>query len=190
MYIFFDTETTGIPRNYKAPVTDLSNWPRVVQLAFVQTDAAGVEVAAAEVLIKPAGFTIPADATRIHGITTERALAQGVPLAGALGQFLVSLEAARVLVAHNISYDENVLGAEFLRAGLVNPLPARQRVCTMQAATNYCALPGKYGFKWPTLAELHRKLFGAELQDAHSALADVRGCARCFFKLKALGVIG
>jgi len=30
MYLFFDTETTGLPRNWKAPVTDLDNWPRMV----------------------------------------------------------------------------------------------------------------------------------------------------------------
>src|SRR5690242_11033355 len=123
MYLFFDTETTGIPRNYKAPVTDLTNWPRVVQLAFLQTDDAGNHLAAQQFIIKPEGFSIPPDAASIHGITTERALAQGIPLAQALEQFLASLPPTKVLIAHNMAYDENVLGAEFLRAKFPNPLP-------------------------------------------------------------------
>jgi hypothetical protein len=35
MYLFFDTETTGLPSNYKAPATDLNNSPRLVQLAWL-----------------------------------------------------------------------------------------------------------------------------------------------------------
>jgi DNA polymerase III epsilon subunit-like protein len=190
MYLFFDTETTGIPRNYKAPVSDLANWPRVIQLAFLLTDGAGVLQAAQQFLIKPEGFAIPADATRVHGITTEHALAKGVPLGAALGEFLACLKSAQTLVAHNMAYDENVLGAEFLRAKLANPLPKAKRFCTMQAATNFCALPGRYGnFKWPSLSELHVKLFGKDFKGAHGAQPDVQACATCFFALRAKGIV-
>jgi DNA polymerase III epsilon subunit-like protein len=189
MYLFFDTETTGIPRNYKAPVTDLANWPRVVQLAFLQTDESGMVLAAEEFVIKPEGFTIPADAARVHGITTEQALKHGVPVSQALNEFLACLQSAKTLVAHNMAYDENVLGAEFLRAKLSNPLPRIKRVCTMQSTTNFCALPGPYGFKWPTLAQLHQKLFQQDFKDAHCALADVQACAKCFFQLRKLSII-
>src|ERR1035437_8574656 len=145
MYLFFDTETTGIPRNYRAPVSDLENWPRVVQLAFLQTDGAGEHLASHQFVIKPEGYVIPADAARIHGITTEHALAHGVPLRQALDQFLACLKTAKTLVAHNMSYDENVLGAEFLRAKLENPLPKANRICTMQSSTTFCGIPNKFG---------------------------------------------
>ncbi len=191
MYLFFDTETTGIPRDYKAPVTDLGNWPRVVQLAFLLTDGAGVPVTERQMLIKPEGFTIPADATRVHGITTAAALTGGVALAAALGEFAVCLKMAKTLVSHNMAYDENVLGAEFLRARLGNPVAQAKRVCTMQGTTAFCALPGKYGkFKWPTLSELHGKLFGRDFAGAHGACADVGACAKCFFELRGRGIIG
>ena len=190
MYLFFDTETTGIPRNYKAAVTDLGNWPRVVQLAFLLTDGAGTPITLQELLIKPEGFTIPADATRVHGITTEEALAKGVPMEAALGEFVMCLKAAKMLVAHNMAYDEKVLGAEFLRVGLGNPLPGMKRLCTMEAGTAFCALPWKYGkFKWPSLSELHIKLFGKDFKGAHGALPDVHACATYFFALKAKGAI-
>ena len=38
MYLFFDTETTGLPRNWKAPVTHLNNWPRMIQIAWIACD--------------------------------------------------------------------------------------------------------------------------------------------------------
>ena len=189
MYLFFDTETTGIPRNYKAPVTDLANWPRVVQLAFLSADAQGTILAAEEYIIVPDGFVIPPDAARVHGITTERALAEGVPLTAALDDFAGALQAATALVAHNISFDTNILGAEFLRAKRPNPLPGKKQICTMQSATDYCAIPGPYGNKWPTLTQLHAKLFNEPLPNAHAALADVLACAKCFFELQKRGVI-
>ncbi len=40
-YLFFDTETTGLPANYKAHFTDVHNWPRVVQLAWMLADDEG-----------------------------------------------------------------------------------------------------------------------------------------------------
>jgi DNA polymerase III epsilon subunit-like protein len=72
MYLFFDTETTGLPRNYKAPVTDLNNWPRLVQLAYIQYDRNDNKISGGDYIIKPNGFIIPEDVSRIHGITHER----------------------------------------------------------------------------------------------------------------------
>src|SRR5579862_5897903 len=155
MYLFFDTETTGIPRNYKAPVSDLNNWPRVVQLAYALTDEKGEIKSSTQCLIKPVGFEIPRDAQRIHGILTEKAMKDGIDLSIALDGFMKCFQSAKALVAHNMSYDENVLGAEFLRAKRPNPLPNAKRICTMHSTTEFCRIPGKYGFKWPTLSELH-----------------------------------
>ena len=59
MYLFFDTETTGLPKNWKAPVTDLSNWPRLVQLAYLLTDGERKKIYGGDFIIKPVGFTIP-----------------------------------------------------------------------------------------------------------------------------------
>ena len=59
----------------------------------------------------------------------------------------------------------------------------------MQASTNYCGLPGKYGYKWPNLMELHKKLFGHGFEEAHNAAADINATSKCFWELKKLGVI-
>lgn len=73
-YIFFDTETTGVPKNYKAPSSNTDNWPRLVQLAWILTDDHGETINSGNLIVKPNGFTIPTEASRIHGITTEKAL--------------------------------------------------------------------------------------------------------------------
>ncbi|HET7116363.1 MAG TPA: hypothetical protein VFI29_07720 [Hanamia sp.] len=51
MYLFFDTETTGLPKNWKAPVADLNNWPRLSELhyklfrtGFEETHNAAVDI--------------------------------------------------------------------------------------------------------------------------------------------------
>jgi DNA polymerase III subunit epsilon len=189
LYLFFDTETTGIPKNYKAPVSDLRNWPRLVQIAWLLVDKNGVEASSAEYIVKPDGFTIPLDAAKVHGITTEVANARGVDVNIALNAIVKDIESAQTLIAHNIAFDEKILGAEFLRAGYANHLEAKQRHCTMQSATDFCRLPGPYGFKWPTLNELHNKLFHESFVGAHRALVDVRACAKCYFDLKRLKVM-
>ena len=188
-YLFFDTETTGIPRNYKAPAADLANWPRLVQLAWMLTDDQATEIASAQHIVKPDGFTIPKDAARIHGITTEMAMQNGSDLKSVLAEVAPDIGDASVLVAHNIAFDEKILGAELLRAGYPNLVESKKRRCTMLETTDYCSLPGPYGYKWPTLQELHLKLFNESFAGAHRALADVRACARCYFELRRLLVM-
>ena len=87
MYLFFDTETTGLPRNWKAPLSDLNNWPRLVQLAWLHYDKDGNKIAENNYIIKPDGFTIPVDASRIHGISNEIALSKGISLQEVLSEF-------------------------------------------------------------------------------------------------------
>lgn len=189
MYLFFDTETTGLPKSWKAPVTDLDNWPRMIQLAYLLADADGNKLAAGDDIIKPVGFTIPDDAAKIHGISTERALKEGRDLRVVLTEFRQALGLTECLVAHNISFDEKILGAEFLRNNMPDVIPSKKRICTMNSSTAYCAIPGPYGNKWPKLAELHQKLFQAGFDGAHNAAADIAATAKCFWELKRLGVI-
>ena len=189
MYLFFDTETTGIPRNYKAPASDHRNWPRLVQIAWLLADEKANEVASAEHIVKPDGYTIPQDAAKIHCITTEMATQDGIDLKVVLTAITSDINKASTLIVHNIQFDEKILGAEFLRVGDINVVESKQRKCTMQEATDYCRLPGPYGYKWPTLKELHMKLFNKSFEGAHRALIDVRTCARCYFELKRLKVM-
>lgn len=189
MYLFFDTETTGLPRNWRAPVSDLNNWPRMVQLAWLEYDHTANLLKSVDYIIKPEGYHIPTDASRIHGITTERALAEGISMQKALAEFSEAVRNADMLVAHNMSFDEKIVGAEFLRNNFENILVKKKRTCTMEAGTNYCRLPGSYGnYKWPKLSELHYKLFKTNFEDAHNAAVDIKITAKCFWEMSKLGL--
>jgi DNA polymerase III subunit epsilon len=189
MYLFFDTETTGLPKNYKAPVTEVDNWPRLVQLAWMLYDAAGVLVERNNTIVQPEGWTIPDAAARLHGITTEQAMIQGFPVGYVLKHFERALGEADLVVAHNMAFDEKVVGAEFLRLGLPDFVHDKRRACTMLASVSYCALQGQYGFKWPKLRELYKKLFGCEFEGQHNAANDIEATAKCFFELKRLNIL-
>lgn len=189
MYLFFDTETTGLPQNWKAPVTNTANWPRMIQLAWLQYDFNGHLLASGNHIVRPEGFTIPWDAVKVHGITTEKALSVGEPLVNVLDTFENVLRASSVLIAHNMSFDEKILGAEFLRNNRANYLNGKKKVCTMESSTNFCALPGPYGYKWPKLPELHYKLFRTGFAEAHNAAVDIQITVKCFWELKRLGVL-
>jgi DNA polymerase III subunit epsilon len=191
MILFFDTETTGRPLNYKAPVIDSRNWPRMVQLAWVQTDKEGNILQEGNHIIKPVGYTIPNDVVKIHGITTDFALENGEDLTTVLAQFEAQIQANKLIVAHNIEFDDSIIRAEFHRFSMSTVLPQKKQFCTMKSKNiiNYCALSGPYGFKWPSLSELHKKLFTEDFGNAHNALNDVKATAKCYWKLKELGVI-
>lgn len=188
-YLFFDTETTGVPHDYNAPARNTSNWPRLVQLGWILTDESGNEISSGNEIIKPEGFSIPSDASRVHGITTEVALRDGKPLKQVIESFLKDTKGIRCFVGHNVSFDQRVVGAELYRLGITDTVSTARSFDTMVAATDYCKIPGAYGYKWPKLIELHRKLFGCDFEDAHDAMADITATKKCFFEMKRRGLI-
>lgn len=189
MILFYDTETVGLPRLWNAPATDLANWPRMIQLAYILCKDSGEVISRHQCLIKPEGFEIPVAASNIHGVTTERAMAEGINLEQAISDFEKACNEALFYAAHNINFDRKIVGAEFIRTGRENPMDSKPNICTMQSSTKFCAIAGPYGPKWPKLQELHKKLFGFEFDGAHDALADVDATARCFFELRRLGIL-
>lgn len=193
MYIVFDTETTGKAKSFSAPITDFNNWPRMVQIAWKVFDKNGIEIDSQNLIIKPQGYIIPDDAIKIHRITNERAKAEGIPLREALQKFAQVVKNNKYLIAHNITFDENVVGCELLREGMHNYIPDILHIDTMTSTTEFVGLPnkmGRSGFKYPSMTELHEKLFGKGFEDAHDALVDVAALAKCFFKLQEIGVLG
>lgn len=186
-YLIFDTETTGLPKSWKASLTRLDNWPRMVQLAWVLYDESGNKLQQQERIVKPDHFIIPQTASKIHGISTEKALQEGFPLPEVLDEFCAILKRGRIiLVAHNMSFDEKIVGAELLRMKIESDFFKLPKICTMKSTIDYCNLPGK---KYPQLAELHYKLFQSNFQGAHRADSDALACGRCFFELKKRKIV-
>ena len=186
MYLIFDTETTGLPKKWKAPITDTDNWPRCIQIAWQLHDEFGQIVESQDYLIKPEGFNIPYDAEQIHGISTQLADEKGFELNEVLEKFNIALSKTKFVVGQNVGFDLNIMGSEFYRMGVetnLNSLPLLD-TCTEKTA-KLCELPGGRGgkFKLPTLTELHKHLFGSAFGEAHNATADVEATTRCFLEL-------
>ena len=191
MYIIFDTETTGLPRNWNAPITDTDNWPRVVQIAWQLHNDMGEIVESRDFLIDPDGYNIPYDSEQIHGISTELARQQGVALVDVLSEFNIALSKAKFVVGQNVQFDLNVWGCEYHRMGIKSQMVdmAVLDTCT-EVTASICKIPGGRGgrFKLPTLTELHKFLFNQAFGEAHNATADVEATTRCFFELMRRGV--
>ncbi len=192
MILVYDTETTGLPRDWNAPLKDGENWPRLVQLAWQLHTPDGKLVSRGNRIVKPDGFTIPYNAAKVHGITTERATEVGLPLTEVMEEFGRDLDQAEHVMGHNIEFDVNIMGAEWIRLGAsAERVTDKALIDSKDEATEFCAIPGGRGgkFKWPTLTELHEKLFGEGFGDAHDAAYDVDATAKCFFALVQRGVI-
>lgn len=192
MFLIFDTETTGLPQNFNAPLTDFDNWPRAVQVAWQLHDLDGKLVEVKDFVIKPEGFDIPYNAAKIHGITTEVAQHYGISLEEAMAEFSRDVDKATFLVGHNIQFDVNILGCEYLRMGQSNILEGMATIDTSNETANFCQLPGGKGggYKYPKLEELHFKLFDEGFAEAHNAAADVEATTRAFLELVRIGQFG
>ncbi len=192
MFFVFDTETTGLPNNYKASYKDTDNWPRLVQLAWQIHDKSGKLVENHDYIIKPDGFTIPFVSQQIHGISTEMAEKEGRELKEVLAIFEESLQNAESVAGHNITgYDIPVIRCEYFRMGMETQLPTKKVLDTQLMSMEYCKLGGGKGgrYKFPTLGELYEKLFQEHFEESHNAAADTNANARALIELIRLKVI-
>lgn len=197
--LFYDTETTGLPL-FKEP-SNHPDQPHIVQLAAFLVDLdTRVTLASMDVIIRPDGWTIPDDMTAIHGISTQKALALGIPEAQAVEMLLALQENAGRRIAHNETFDARIarIGAKrFIdqrNPGLVIPpsddWKARPAECTARLATPICKLPPtakmRGGNKTPTLLEAYQHFFGQEFSGQHTSRGDALACMRVYFAIQDL----
>ena len=187
MLLFFDTETTG-KANFDLPA-DHPSQPRLVQIAFqLYTNQGTNPLHSLCCIVKPDGFTIPDEATDIHGITTSLALGIGVKPTWILNAFTQLWEKSTVVIAHNIDFDLMVILNEWSRLGIVRPKEPTT-FCTMTASTNVLKLPGKYNnYKWPKLSEAYAYFTGKQLENEHDALVDINATKTVYDGLTKLGL--
>jgi DNA polymerase-3 subunit epsilon len=194
MYRFvFDTETDGLPNDRELP--DHPSQPHLVQLAAMVFDEQWVPRATYAVIIKPDGWTIPDEVVKIHGISTELAIAVGVPLVVALASFNHLARACNVHIAHNTPFDMKIITTAYHRAGRAKQMVALNCKDTMQMALPILKIPPTekmvkagfgHKFKNPNLTECVRFFFNEELEGAHDALCDVKACARIYKQILEL----
>lgn len=185
----FDTETTGLPvREGK-----LEQQPYVTQFASQTFDydpktRRFQEISRFNQLVKPP-ISIPEDCIRISGIT-DAMVADKPTFAQISEQVLAIFKNSDLAVAHNLSFDQEILGFEMERLGLSkNFLPATT-YDTLEGTRNLCKLPGKTpgSYKAPKLMELHQFLLNEGFQEAHNAEKDVEALSRCVRVLLQNGI--
>lgn len=162
MYLFFDLETTGLPKKRGLSYKHLYNWPHIVQISWYISDADintnvdnVVDIDKSNVdepniddikdyIIKPSEFEIPIESSNVHGITNEYAIKNGMDLKTVLNIFACDLQKTDVIIAHNIEFDSNVLLCEMMRLGMddeINLFKSIYKICTMKETTELCKIP-------------------------------------------------
>lgn len=191
--LFFDTETTGLPRQSE-PLTHPSQ-PHMTQLGLI-LEVNGHDALVIDTLIKPNGWEISPKASELTGITLDMCEADGIPVADAMEMFVIAAENADLIVCHNTAFDTKLLAMEYLRLQPERKpyeyLSGRPSLCTMKTSTPVCRIPkkdGRTGYKWPKLEEAIKFFFDEELENAHSAIVDIKATRRLFNKLKELGYL-
>lgn len=172
--LIFDTETTGLPKSRQSASIEPNIWPHIVSISWVILDSDLIEKKRSYI-IKPLGWEIPDEVVKIHGITTEKANAEGKELSSVIGEFLA--ESYDVLVAHNLEFDLNVL-YNAIKWDLELPFTTikKKTLCTMELSRDICNLKTTFNRpKAPKLKELYQYAFHRlpEESQLHNSLYDV-----------------
>ena len=194
-FLFFDTETNGLPKRRNAPLSNTANWPNVVQLAWEiwrYESGTYTKIDQQSFIVKmPLDFVWDAGSTKIHSIDRERSERDGTPGAIVLDKFKVAASQCQQIIAHNMAFDKPVLQCEYIR---INPSetfswwPATE-LCTMEKTKGLLKLKSLYPkpsdpYKFPKLQELYTYLFpDPHSLQFHSADVDVACLVRCFMEL-------
>lgn len=195
MFLFYDTETTGLP-DFKAP-SEAPHQPHMVQLAAVLVDPTTRKaVQSLDVIIQPAGWQISEEVAAVHGISHERATLLGVEEHAALSLFLQLWRRCARRIGHNEQFDARILRIAMMRYGiqerLIEDFHSGPTECTQRLATPIMKLPptakmvaaGRNHSKSANLSEAYEYFTGKPLVDAHSAMADALACAEVYWAIK------
>lgn len=189
MRLFYDTETTGLPV-WNEP-SEGENQPHLVQLAAILMDDEMNIQQELDVIIKPDGWIIPDEVAEIHGITTERALAEGIPEKEALALFMAMWTPEIVRIGHNQSFDERIIRIALKRYSdeeTAELWKGGAKECTGNLSKPICQMlpKNRWGFKMPKLSEAYEYFMGKPLENAHSAMADARACMDVYMAILTL----
>lgn len=191
--LIFDVESTGLPKKRGLHPSKIKQLPRVVQLGWMVIKDRKV-LKERDLIIKPDGYTIPKESTKVHRIPHEKALREGRELKEVLEEFQEDVKSCDTLIAHNAEFDTTMVSAECYRMKIQDILKGRSVYCTMKSTIQLCALPfpnkkqkNDNDFKYPQLKELYRHLFNEDpAEDLHDALEDVKVTQKCWNRLRKM----
>jgi len=190
--LVFDTETTGLPEKRNTSILETEKWPYIVQISWVVYDTEDESYEMEDHIID-CGVDIPQESVNIHGISKKISERKGENLWEVMNKFDSALRNCEMVIGHNISFDKRVYMVEairnrrkqyFTRNGVRKP-----EYCTMKKSKKFCNImkensKGETYLKYPSLSELHDKLFGFIPKGTHDSMADVLITLRCFAMLE------
>jgi DNA polymerase III alpha subunit (gram-positive type) len=186
-FLFFDTETWGLSKKFGKPYyEDLDNYPRIASISWILCKQNGERLSEGDFIVIPENFKPDKDSIEIHGISEELAKENGRPLKDVLMDFVMDFQQVdkTILVAHNMEFDFNVVFSELARTFPKATFPKNVvSIDTMKPLSRYIGIKNYHGFKWPSLQEMHLKLFGKKFDGAHNSKADTEALLACFFKV-------
>ena len=185
--LFVDTETSGLPTDWRKPYAEPGAWPHVAQIAWLVYTAAGELVGTENHYIQPSDYDLTPASQRVHGLTLAFLREHGQGRHAVMQRLHDDLLRYKPLVVgHFLELDYHMMGVSFHRAGLSNPLPGLPTFCTMRLTERFWQ-PMRQ--QYLRLAELYQRQFGRPLLRQHDALADAEATAQCFFELERTGDI-
>lgn len=188
MFLLYDVSTNGKPKNWKAHYTDTFSWPKLLHISWLLYDKKGNLTEEGDYLINPMSMELDPAALRYAGLDNEHLIAEGVPVREALEKFCAAAAEAMYIFAFNLQYNENVVLADLFRNNMEHKYLQAERFCLMRESTYFCKIAGRDGrYKWPSLQQLHAKLFNAGYEGGGNAQKDIMAISRCFNKLLSLG---
>jgi len=188
--LVFDTETSGLPTEKNPSIYETQKWPYIIQLSFIvyNLDTNILETLVNDYIKINNNVIISEESTKIHNITREMT-EKGISITDALIKFKNYANRCDILVAHNISFDKQMLYVEGIRNNIKINIMSKTLFCTMKNSVEMCKIEkidsnGEKFFKYPSLTELYYYLFKINPKNTHNALNDILLCLRCFCKIK------
>jgi DNA polymerase-3 subunit epsilon len=183
-YAIIDTETSSVP-DYKLPADDPSQ-PWLAELAVILIDENLNEAGGSSFFVKPDGWVMEEEASRINGLTTERLMATGIPVATVLDFYEEIVTSGHVIVSYNAQFDCKMMRSALRRAGRPDLFEVTPNICLMRASKAHgIANPdAKRKGAWPKLIHACAH-FGIEMGEAHTAMGDARAALEIFRRLHA-----
>jgi DNA polymerase III subunit epsilon len=184
MYLIFDASGVSKPLNYKASFSDVNAHPRMAHLSWILLGEDFKPIEDFDCIVVSDRIEYTSEVMSFAKIDLDDINKKGGSLEEILKKFNSSAEKAKYIFAHNLAFNENIVGAEYIREAINITMFKKERFCLMQESTYFCKLPARGGgYKWPTLSELHATCFSTTYGPANNARADVIAAARCFIKL-------
>lgn len=190
--MFYDFETSGLP-DWSQP-SEAPQQPHIVEAAAKVIDlSTRTVIDQFNVIVRPDGWTIEAEAGAIHGITMERALAEGVPEEEVVTR-LSAMAKGRTRIGYNQDFDARIFRIALFRfrdeaqADAWKKAPSQ---CAAVLATPIVKSPptkkmmaaNRFHHKKPTLGEAYLHFMGKPMEGAHTAMGDVDALVAIWFAM-------